>query len=47
MDFVGRIGSGEFWQIGPIDANIGVTWLVISTSSVVEVPHWPAVGVNV
>jgi hypothetical protein len=46
-DVVGRIGSAEFWQSGPIPLNIGVTWFVISTSIVAVVPHWPAAGVNV
>lgn len=46
-DVVGRIGSAEFWQSGPMPSNMGVTWLVISTSIVAVVPHWPAAGVNV
>lgn len=47
IDLVGNIGSGELRQSGPIGAKIGVTWLVISTSSVVVVPHCPAAGWNV
>lgn len=47
LEVVGRIGSAEFWQSGPIPSNIGVTWFVISTSIVAVVPHWPAAGVNV
>jgi hypothetical protein len=44
---VGNAGGAEFWQSGPIAANVGVAWLVTTTVMVIVVPHCPAVGVNV
>jgi len=46
-DVVGNIGAAVPEQIGAIAAKVGVTAGVIVTSSVVDVAHWPELGVNV
>jgi len=46
-DVVGNTGPAVPEQIGAIAAKVGVTAGVIVTSSVVDVAHWPASGVNV
>ena len=47
VDDAGSAGAVLFWQSGPICVNVGVTWLVITTSIVATLPHWPAAGVKV
>jgi hypothetical protein len=47
LDVVGNAGAVTFWHRGPIALNVGVSCVVITTSIVVTLPHWPAFGVNV
>jgi hypothetical protein len=47
VELNGSEGAIEFWQRGPIAANVGVTCGVTVTFNVVVVAHCPAVGVNV
>ena len=46
-DVAGNVGATEPEQIGAMAAKVGVTLGVIVTSSVVDVAHCPASGVNV
>jgi hypothetical protein len=39
IDVTGNVGAVLFWQSGPIWANVGVTWLVITISITVDAPH--------
>ena len=42
----GRIGRASFWQRGPIAVNNGVVCGVIVIDIVIELAHFPAVGVK-
>ena len=47
VEEAGSAGAVLFWQSGPSCVKAGVTWLVITTSIVATLPHWPAAGVKV
>ena len=47
LDIVANNGAVLFWQSVPIEVNTGVICVAIVTSSVVDVAHCPAVGLNV
>lgn len=47
LDVDGSAGAVAFWHSGPICVNVGVICDVITTSIVVTLPHWPALGVKV
>ena len=47
LDVDGNAGAVAFWHSGPICVNVGVICDVITTSMVVTLPHWPALGVKV
>jgi len=47
FDVNGSEGATELRQSEPNGLNVGVTFGVTVTSTVVDIAHWPAVGVNV
>ena len=47
FDVNGSEGATELRQSEPNGLNAGVTFGVTVTSTVVDIAHWPAVGVNV